>query len=408
MNRKILLIGFTAILAFLMAGFAAALDYSDGDLVWDIQTEFNNIELYPFGYSDVAGFAGETVPVRISFRAIDDAEDVKIKVWMEGTRDDVESETKRFNLVDDTQYTKLLSLRLPSDLDEETEDFTLHVSISNSDGYDFAEYSIRMQRDSYVFDVLDVDYDSKTAAGDVVPVVVVVKNIGFQRADDGFVKVSIPELGVSAKGYFGDLIPTEEGCDEDTDCENEEDSVQKTVFLKIPENAEAGVYDLEVRVYNRDAETVARSLISVGDSGSTSVLAGVKNQDMSAGETKVYDLIVVNSAKSVKIFNIQTVSGSALDVSAPSVVTVGPDSSETVPITVKASSDAEVGSYTFSVDVDGQQVVFGANITRAGVSTSVVALTVVLVIIFVVLLAVLIVLLTRREKPMEEVETSYY
>ncbi len=41
-------------------------------------------------------------------------------------------------------------------------------------------------------------------------------------------------------------------------------------------------------------------------------------------------------------------------------------------------------------------------------STSVVALTVVLVIIFVVLLAVLVALLTKKEKPMEEVETSYY
>jgi len=30
------------------------------------------------------------------------------------------------------------------------------------------------------------------------------------------------------------------------------------------------------------------------------------------------------------------------------------------------------------------------------------------VIIFVVLLAVLVVLLTKKEKPMEEVETSYY
>ena len=35
-------------------------------------------------------------------------------------------------------------------------------------------------------------------------------------------------------------------------------------------------------------------------------------------------------------------------------------------------------------------------------------LVMILVIIFVVLLAVLVVLLTRKEKPIEEVETSYY
>ena len=98
-----------------------------------------------------------------------------------------------------------------------------------------------------------------------------------------------------------------------------------------------------------------------------------------------------------------------MDVSAPSVVTVGPDSSETVSILVSAKDDAKIGTYTFSVDVDGKQAVFGANVVGSSTSTSFVALTVVLVIIFLVLLAVLIVLLTtRKEKSTEEVETSYY
>jgi uncharacterized membrane protein len=204
---------------------------------------------------------------------------------------------------------------------------------------------------------------------------------------------------------LGDLVSTE-SCDDNCD---EEDSVQKTVYLKMPENAEAGVYELDVTIYNKESESTVSRLIKVGSSGTTTVIAAAKSQDLKAGETKTYDLIVVNSAKSVKIFNIQTVSGNALSVSSPSVVTIGPDSSTTVPITVTASNDASVGTYTFTVDVDGQQVVFGANVTSgSAVSTSVVALTVILVIIFVVLLVVLIVLLTRKEKTIEEVETSYY
>jgi uncharacterized membrane protein len=140
------------------------------------------------------------------------------------------------------------------------------------------------------------------------------------------------------------------------------------------------------------------------------VLASVKNKDLNAGDTVTYDMVIVNSADDVKVFNIETVSGDVLSVSAPSVVTVGPDASETVSITVTADSDAAVGTYTFSVDVDGEQTVFGANVVGASVSTSIVALTVILVIIFVVLLAVLVVLLTRKEdsSSIEEVETSYY
>jgi len=77
-------------------------------------------------------------------------------------------------------------------------------------------------------------------------------------------------------------------------------------------------------------------------------------------------------------------------------------------VDVTAASDAKVGTYTFSVDVDGEQAVFGANIVGGAVTSSIVALTVILVIVFVVLLVVLVVLLTKKEKPIEEVETSYY
>jgi len=97
-----------------------------------------------------------------------------------------------------------------------------------------------------------------------------------------------------------------------------------------------------------------------------------------------------------------------LDVSAPSVVTVGPDSSKSVSVTVTAASGIEVGAYIFSVNVNGQPVTFGANITSGKVSSGIVALTVVLIVVFVVLLIVLIVLLTRKENPIEEAETSYY
>ncbi len=405
MEKKTLLVPFLAILAVLAVGIVSAGDLTSTS---SIETEFNGMILA--SGTNYAGFTGDTVPVRVTFTANsnltnDYASDVKVKVWMEGYRDDIEAETGRFNIIEGSVYTKLLSLKLPSDLKDTYKIFTLYVSISDADDKDEVEYTIRMQRESYEFEILSIDYNTQVSAGEVFPVAVVVNNNGFERMDDGYVVVSIPELGISARGYFGDLIATEI-CDE---CENEEDSMQKTVYLRIPENAQSGVYNVEVKAYNKEASVTETKLVSVKESGSTQVIAGVKTQDLKAGETKTYDLIIVNSADNVRVFNIQTVSGSALDIFAPSVVTVGAKSSITVPITVAASNDANVGAYTFTVNVDNQQVVFGANVTKGGnVSTSVVALTVVLVVIFVVLLIVLIVLLTRREKPMQEVETSYY
>ncbi len=407
MKTKAFLIPFVAVLAVLMVGIVSAQQTSINGFA-DIQSvTFNDVELKS-GSTNMAAFSGEVVPVRVTFNANADAEDVKIRVEIYSGRQEISATTTRFNTVSGNTYTKLLSLQLPADLKEQTEDLTLYVRVydANNDNTDTEEtYVVNMQRESYEFKILSVDYNSEVSSGEVFPVSVVVKNQGFQRMDDGYVIVSIPELGISSRGYFGDLIATENCSD---NCDNEEDSMQKVVYLKIPSNAKKGVYELQVMARNSDSSTTTTKLISVGGQTSTQVIAAVKNQDIKAGETAKYDLIIVNSGDDVKVFNIQTVSGTSLDVSAPSVVTVGPKSSTTVPITVKPADDAEVGTYTFSVDVDGEQVLFGANVTGKATTSSVVALTIVLVIIFVVLLIVLIVLLTRKDKPVEEVETSYY
>lgn len=396
MKRNLLLVPFIAVLAMMVVGFASA------NLATGVVTEFNGVELG--ATTTMAGAVDDVVPIRVTFRADGDMSDVKVKVYMEGHRDDVSASTSRFDIEDGNVYTKLLSLRLPSDSDDLSEEYTLYVEVVSKNDRTEREYTIGMQRDSYTLEVLSVDYSSQVSAGDVFPVSVVVKNIGYNRLDDTYVVVSIPALGVSARGYVGDLIPAEDYVDYD----NEEDSMSKTVYLKIPGNAKLGVYDLEVEVYNDDAETVSTGLIAVGDSASSVALASVKNKDVNAGETITYDLVIVNSADDVKIFNLNAVSGDALSVSVPSVVTVGPDASEIVPVIVHVADNAAVGTYTFSVDVNGEQTVFGANVVGGNASASVVALTVILVIIFVVLLAVLVVLLTRKEKPIEEVETSYY
>ena len=398
MKRNLLLIPFIAVLTLLVASFASA------GLATGINTEFNGVILSTTGQT-MAGDVMNTVPVRVTFIADDNATDVKVKVYMEGHRDDVSVSTDRFDIEDDVTYTKLLSLDLPSDSNDLSEEYTLYVEIVSKNDISEARYTVSMQRNSYTFEILSVDYSSKVKGSDVFPVSVVIKNTGYNRMDDTYVVVSIPSLGVSTRGYVGDLVPTE-CCDDN--CEDEEDSLYRTVYLKIPSNAASGVYEMRVEVYNDDAEDVVTEMISVGDSATTMILASVKNQDLNAGETVTYDLVIVNSADDVKVFELDSISGDVLSVSVPSVVTVRPDSSKIVSVVVSAASDAKVGTYTFSVDVDGEQTVFGANVVGGSVSASVVALTVILVIVFIVLLAVLVVLLTKKEKTIEEVETSYY
>lgn len=400
MKRKTLLVPVFAALFLFAISFVSADEIVSGGSN-GITTEFNGVELG--SSTTMAGSVGNTVPVRVIFEAKIDVSDVRVKVSMEGHREEISASTNRFDVINGSTYSKLLSLELPSDAKDLSKEYTLYVEVVSSSDKSEKMYTVRIQRESYTLEILSVDYPTQVTAGSTIPVSVVVKNNGFNREDDNYIVASISALGITARSYIGDLIPVE-----DADLDEEEDSTYNRVYLKIPSSAQSGVYDLEVMAYNKDSKTMVKKKISVGESESATILAASKSKDLNAGETITYDIIVVNSEKSVKIFNLETVSGDVLKVTAPSVFTVGPDSSKTIPITVKASEDASIGTYSFSVKVDGKQFVFGANVIGSAVSTSVVALTVVLVIIFVVLLAVLVVLLTRKEKPIEDIETSYY
>jgi len=404
MKRKLLLIPFIAVLTFMLVAPVYA-----GELANGVVTEFNGITLdntHSGSQRAVVGMVGETVPVRVIFNAIRDMSDVRVEIRMEGHREDISAQTDRFDIISGVTYSKLLNLQLPSDEHDLSDNYNLYVEISSNEGRTEEVYKIVIQRESYTLEVLSVDYSSSVSAGTSAPISIVVKNNGYNVADDVYAVVSIPELGISSRTYLGDLLPIDSYLGND----GEEDSVYQTAYLQIPENAKSGVYEMFVEVYNDDSSVTVSKLISVGDSGYSEVLAGIKNMDLKAGETVTYDLVLVNSGNSLKIFNLAATSGDSLIVNLPGVVAVGPQSSETVKITVTASSDAKVGTYTFSVDANGKQVVFGANVVGKGTSanTSTIALAVVLVIIFVVLLIVLAVLLARKERPIEEVETSYY
>ena len=279
--------------------------------------ELNSVNLA--SNATIAVSPGEVVPVLVQFVADDDASDVTLEVEIKG-RNGVSVEKEISDIRNGSTYSNLLKLKLPEDTDDLAEEFTLYVTISSPTDSETKTYNVAVsvQKESYTLEVLSVDYSSKVASGNNFPVTVVAKNTGYNRADDVYVIASIPALGLTTRGYMGDIVVTE------NDDEEDDDSVEKTVYLTVPDGVETGVYELVVEVYNDDSSTEVSKLLSV---------SGVSSEESSE---EVLD-----------------------------------------------NGDSKV-------------------------STSVIALTVILAVIFVVLLAVLVVLLTKKEKPIEEVETSYY
>jgi hypothetical protein len=360
------------------------------------------------GGTDISVFSGETIPVRIVFTAFNDAEDVRVKAWIAG-ESDLAISSERFDVLAGSTYSRLVSVKVPSRLDP-SENLQLEVLVENrNDGIaDQRTISLAGQRESYNLEVLDVAMDTKVKAGTPLALDVVLKNRGRQFAEDTFVKVSIPALGIEEKAYFGDLS------DEDKSDPDKEDSAERRMFLDIPSSASAGVYTVEVSAFNADSEiTVTRKIAIVGAGEDTLVASPLRSRTLAVGEVGEYSFTLVNTGNTVLVYELafETSSGLSLEASEP-IVVVPAGTSRTVK--VSASAD-EAGEYAFAVNVNSggetvKTVDFTAKVegSKAIAGNATVLLTVVLAIIFVVLLVVLIVLLTRKPEKVEEFGESYY
>lgn len=365
----------------------------------------------------INAFAGESIPLRVLFKAGSNAEDVRVRAWISGHRADIVDSTNRFDVLKDSWYSNSLALKLPGDIDP-VEDFVLVVRIEDRKSSFEKEFSLRVQRELFEVELLSVEAESQVVAGNTLNLDIVVKNRGSEELEDLFVIVKVPILNIEKKVFFSDLGATDDGeiilSDNRIiirDSNDDEDSAQRMVSLRIPEDAKPGVYSVEVTALNADiSEKVTRSFVILESEERSDVLVAVPSKDANVGQEIVFDLIIVNQGPRNRVYEIMPEVSGSLTVSIDEpIVSVPGDSSKGVKVRVAPGKE---GTYTFGVVVNSD----GSLVERASLSieakgqqaleNSVVVLTVILAIIFVVLLVVLIVLLTR--KPGKEIEESYY
>jgi len=380
-----------ALVALSLMSLVSAADLAD---TTTLTTEFNGVTLGT-GVDLVIDSEAE---VEVTFKAAKNASDVKMKIEVMGESDTVYVG----DIIAGKTYKKVLSLDSLSGIDDLTEEYTFYVSIFNNVDKTELSYTVTLQRESYDLSVLSADFSSVVEAGKVFPISTVLKNVGYNNLDDVYVEASISELGIVTRQYIGDLVAQ--------DNDDEDDTKEAVLYLEVPSTAKVGTYTVSIKAYDRKGEckVAATKLVSVSASQATNFITTVKNQDLTAGKG-TYEIVVINNGNTVKALPIATMSGNALEVSAPNSVIIAPYSSEVVEVEVAQTAKAEVGTYTFTTTIDGQQLVFTANVVGSTtMSSSVIALLAVLAIIFVVLLVVLVVLISKKDKPVEEVETSYY
>jgi len=389
-----------------------------------VRVEVNGITVGANSDVDFAEFSGQRVPILVVFEAVDDfdalnigedgvVEEVRIKAWISGERENA-IVSDRFDVLEGRTYSRFFLLDIPSDLDRDLDESRrLEIVVeSRSDGTaDEEEIDFTVQRESFGIEILAVNLHSEVKAGDALIADVVIKNVGRQFADDTFLTVRIPELGLETSSYFGDLSPL------DQDDPDKEDAVERRVFLRIPADVSAGLYTVVFEAFNSDSFVTLEKKVLVGGAGDdTMVVSGTSSRKFAVGETEEYTLTLVNRGNTIRVYELFVESDGGLDVDVEPVVVVPAGSSRTVTVFVESQEEGQ-GSFTINVLSDGKQIdakTFRANVVEEDGRVTVdsknatVLLTIILAIVFIVLLVVLIVLLTRKPQKSEEFGESYY
>ncbi|MEN7982144.1 MAG: hypothetical protein ABFQ65_01725 [Nanoarchaeota archaeon] len=389
MKTKNLMVFFLAIVSmFALVATVSAYNFEEDNGLIDVPSiKIDGVEVKAGDTFPISVIAGDTVTVRLYFNANVSASNVRVKASIEGDKVDVDERTESFDVEEGSRYSKSLTLTIPSNLkDDLSEGLTLDLKVWNGDEKDeITNISLKVQRPTYNTDIKSVSFSSTVEAGETLPVDVVLKNTGYNDLDDLYVTVSIPELSVSKKSYFGDLVALEN----DTKDEDDEDTASGRLYLNVPYGAEAGVYTLEVTVSNDDMTTNYAKQIIV-------------NNEFSAGEVirNGESLLIVNPTNKLKVYNVvfpESESYVTVSAGTSKTITVSPSTDEYT-VSVLTMSGEVVDAFTFSSTTED----------KASISDPVVVLTVILAIVFVVLLIVLIVLIGKKPEKSEDFGESYY
>ncbi len=326
---------------------------------------------------------GDAFDVKIKVKALANANDVEIRAFVSGFEfsktEDISDETRPFNVETNVSYVKTLKLKLPERADEDI--YRLRIIVAGRDNDEVIKnFRIKVTPSDHevVIKDLSVNPEDSVQAGRAVLATVRVKNVGDSQEDDVKVRVSIPDLGVTATPDFIDELDAEES------------ATSEEFFLRIDQCAKPGTYDVkaEVTFEEGDKTVTAKRQLTVtkgqceAPAGPASVSAGgvkiaysAEPQNVEAGGSAVaYPITIVNEGSETKSYSL-SVAGSdwaTVKLSPGNMVTVKGGDSQTVYVFVSAKAGSAAGGQTFVARVKDQagdvvkELPLSANVVAAG------------------------------------------
>lgn len=367
---------------------------------------------------------GEELDIRVKMSADIDEENIEVRAEVLGyeysdKESDLYDRTHTFDLsAGDTTY-KDLSIKLPYKMDKDYYDLRVIVGTRKGDAFE-ALYPLHLKGVRNKLIIKDVIFNPEygVEAGRALLTTVRIQNIGDKDQESVRVRVSIPELGLSASEYVNEI----EGKDKDESVTSEE------LYIRIPECIEPKKYTVEVSLeYDEGYETTTEeySILVTGDvcaeeedvQKKTVITVGPESQSVERGATVTYPLIIENSGNTARTY-VVSVDGADtwanVEVTPSNLVVLNKGESKQVFVSVTAKEDATLGEHMFVVSVSSgdktlKQISLKGDV-KQGTETGMISLKrgleigVIILVVLLVILGLIIGFSKLRESEDEDVE----
>ncbi|MFH2028518.1 MAG: putative S-layer protein [Nanoarchaeota archaeon] len=313
--------------------------------------------------------------------------DVQISAYIRGNeRDLVEDITDTFDMKSGVSYVKKLSLDLPLRMDQKT--YTLIVRAEDNTGelQNELRFALEVDAASHAIQIKDIilSPENSVKAGRALLASVRIKNMGESSEEDLKVKVSVPELGISASDYIDEL---------DAEGGNDDSTTSEELYLRIPDCAEAGEYTVRACVEYDDGDeeqcettsievvegdicpTVTSATTSPAAESKTIITIGPETQEIKAGGNAAYSVTLTNQGTESKSYTISAdgASWATMTLTPTNVIVLSPGESKSVFVNVVADESIS-GDQMFSVTISSgdkvlKQVPLKASVTKEAASS---------------------------------------
>lgn len=371
---------------------------------------------------------GQTLPIAVTVTAVSDVNNLEVEAFITGFEfNDVERVSDLsavFDAKTNVTYVKRLSLKLPDSLDKD--DYKLRIIVSDRNGDEVIQnYDLKIDVPRHLVTVEDVllTPENEITAGSALLVSVRVENNGGRAEEDVKVRVSIPGLGVSATKYLNKV-----GIEDDAETEE--------VYLRLPECATPGTYDVIANIHYADGHRTAMGKAqivvlknelcddeTISSEEESKIIISVDSNhesiELGAGVSVVFPVKVENKARTSKSFTfIPSADWASVKVSPSTTAVLAPGKTQTLYISVTPKADTAVGTHAVTAVISSSgQIIKQVPLTVTVIQTPdtgisfkralEVGLIVLLVLLIIVGLIVGFTLLRDEEPPQEKSELYY-